>query len=484
MGSVSQALLAKKLGRKSKIVISPSTTTTASMEKLVFSLPVFLLLPILVDGFPKPQGYSVDKEYPDIEPKYQYQYAVADDYTNSKFQAEEERDGFSTLGSYRVALPDGRIQIVTYTANKDGYVAEVTYEGKAVYPEDFEAQHQHQHQQQQQTERLYSGSPSIHSNTVYKANRKKSSYAAAKPSAKKTYKQTSRYQKSKTSEHKPSSSRPIIKQSSYSKNPPKVEPKPVKIPYNQNSFQFNPVPSSPSFRPIPTTPDRDLNRVAGPHQPKLGPVNRYNHPPPPYDRVRFEEILKEDPSPHRPEPRQPLAPESRIQTEGVLLEPSVAGEKYSEEEISKNKSIDKVEKLEEKEKVKSGRGKEGTTSDTDLQNFDKQEGEEEVMVKKVDGQQDNDEVVAIDEREEMDNEISKVQVSEEDIVKEEPSPQRVEPHEEEVTFEKDTPLEADTSGEVVKAEQETVEEPKTEETEDISKEVAVVLKTPQTKAEK
>ena len=164
-----------------------------------------------------------------------------------------------------------------------------------------------------------------------------------------------------------------------------------------------------------------------------------------------------------------------------MLEPAVAGGKYSEEEISKTKSIDKVEKLEEKEKVKSGRGKEGTTSDTDLQNFDKQEGEEEV--KSVDGQQGNDEVVAIDEREEMNNEISKVQVSEENIVKEEPSPQRVEPHEEEVTFEKDTPLEADTSGEVVKAEQETVEEPKTEDTEDISKEVAVVLKTPQTKAE-
>jgi len=197
--------------------------------------------------------------------------------------------------------------------------------------------------------------------------------------------------------------------------------------------------------------------------------------------VRFEEILKEDPSPHKPEPRHPapLAAEYRIQTEGVLLEPSVDGEKYSEGEISKTKSIiDKVEKLEEKEKVKSGSGREGTTSDADLQKFDKQEGEEEVMVKSVDGEQGND-----DEREEMNNEISKVQVSEENIVKEEPSPQRVEPHEEEVTFEKDTPLEADTSGEVVKAEQETGEEPKTEESEDISKEVTVVLKTPQTKAE-
>ena len=33
--------------------------------------------------------------------RYQYQYAVTDDYSKSNFQAEEERDGFSTLGSYR-----------------------------------------------------------------------------------------------------------------------------------------------------------------------------------------------------------------------------------------------------------------------------------------------------------------------------------------------------------------------------------------------
>ena len=86
-------------------------------ENLAFPLPFLLLLPILVAGFPAPQGYSEEKEYPDIEPKYedgdfannlifnviryQYQYAVTDDYTKSNFQAEEERDGFSTLGSYR-----------------------------------------------------------------------------------------------------------------------------------------------------------------------------------------------------------------------------------------------------------------------------------------------------------------------------------------------------------------------------------------------
>ena len=35
----------------------------------------------------------------DVVIRYQYQYAVTDDYTKSNFQAEEERDGFSTLGS-------------------------------------------------------------------------------------------------------------------------------------------------------------------------------------------------------------------------------------------------------------------------------------------------------------------------------------------------------------------------------------------------
>merc|ERR1711862_842568 len=68
---------------------------------------------------------------------YTFTYAVADDYSKSSFNAEESSDGASNVaGSYSVALPDGRIQHVKYTSNGyDGFVADVTYEGTAVYPE-------------------------------------------------------------------------------------------------------------------------------------------------------------------------------------------------------------------------------------------------------------------------------------------------------------------------------------------------------------
>merc|ERR1719411_1801445 len=69
---------------------------------------------------------------------YSFTYAVADDYSKANFNAEETSDGASNVaGSYSVALPDGRIQHVKYTSNGyDGFVADVTYEGTAVYPEE------------------------------------------------------------------------------------------------------------------------------------------------------------------------------------------------------------------------------------------------------------------------------------------------------------------------------------------------------------
>merc|ERR1719412_287881 len=74
---------------------------------------------------------------PDVVSPYTYSYAVADDYSKANFQAAESSDGAGTAeGSYSVALPDGRIQHVNYHVNGyDGYVADVTYDGQAQYPE-------------------------------------------------------------------------------------------------------------------------------------------------------------------------------------------------------------------------------------------------------------------------------------------------------------------------------------------------------------
>merc|ERR1711944_182306 len=76
-------------------------------------------------------------KYVDEAPKpYAFQYGVADDYSGTKFNAQETADGKAVSGSYQVALPDGRIQTVTYTADHyNGYVADVKYEGTPVYPE-------------------------------------------------------------------------------------------------------------------------------------------------------------------------------------------------------------------------------------------------------------------------------------------------------------------------------------------------------------
>merc|ERR1711983_280872 len=81
-------------------------------------------------------AYKAETYADEVSP-YTYTYAVADDYSKAAFNAEETSDGASNVqGSYRVALPDGRIQTVTYTSNGyDGYVADVTYEGTASYPE-------------------------------------------------------------------------------------------------------------------------------------------------------------------------------------------------------------------------------------------------------------------------------------------------------------------------------------------------------------
>merc|ERR1712106_671767 len=78
-----------------------------------------------------PAGYAA----PDLAepPVYTYQYGVQDDCSGNNFQQTESRDGYSTSGSYTVALPDGRVQTVNYVDNGDGIVQDVSYSGVPQY---------------------------------------------------------------------------------------------------------------------------------------------------------------------------------------------------------------------------------------------------------------------------------------------------------------------------------------------------------------
>ncbi|XP_064119077.1 cuticle protein 19-like [Macrobrachium nipponense] len=67
---------------------------------------------------------------------FDFEFAVNDQYKGLDFAHDSESDGNVVKGEYHVLLPDGRTQIVTYTADAyNGYQAEVTYEGEAQYPE-------------------------------------------------------------------------------------------------------------------------------------------------------------------------------------------------------------------------------------------------------------------------------------------------------------------------------------------------------------
>merc|ERR1719430_2264014 len=82
---------------------------------------------------PAPVAY-VEKEVPQ---PFSYEYGVKDDYSGNAFaKTESQNDLGQVQGSYKVNLPDGRVQTVTYHADHEGgFVAEVSYEGVPQYPE-------------------------------------------------------------------------------------------------------------------------------------------------------------------------------------------------------------------------------------------------------------------------------------------------------------------------------------------------------------
>merc|ERR1711911_570353 len=78
--------------------------------------------------------HKPDYEHHPLMP-YSFGYAVVDGHSYNNYGQQETSDGKAVTGSYRVDLPDGRTQIVTYKADEYGFVADVQYEGEAKYPE-------------------------------------------------------------------------------------------------------------------------------------------------------------------------------------------------------------------------------------------------------------------------------------------------------------------------------------------------------------
>merc|ERR1712168_757355 len=106
------------------------------MHRVMASKVLIATLVAVASAAGPPAPYAPQEAYPDLPPVYNYQYGVNDpEYSGAVFSQQENRADYDTNGEYRVNLPDGRVQIVTYSAGPEGYVADVKYEGEAVYAE-------------------------------------------------------------------------------------------------------------------------------------------------------------------------------------------------------------------------------------------------------------------------------------------------------------------------------------------------------------
>merc|ERR1711913_216884 len=119
-----------------------SFTNTYIMYKLLVASAVLAVAAAAgppAYGAPAPYHPAPAYKEEKLPPRpFAYEYGVADDYSKNSFRKTETQDAEGkVVGSFTIALPDGRIQTTTYTADHyNGFVAEVTYEGTPVYPQE------------------------------------------------------------------------------------------------------------------------------------------------------------------------------------------------------------------------------------------------------------------------------------------------------------------------------------------------------------
>ncbi|XP_042855925.1 adhesive plaque matrix protein-like [Penaeus japonicus] len=127
---------------ESKYSSEPVYVPEPSYEPAYPPEPVYAPEPVYEPSYDSEQEYNHHLDYSSEEDdaragifdQYKYGYSVASEDTGNYHARSEARDGETVSGSYKVALPDGRVQVVTYIADDQGFRAEVTYEGEAIPP--------------------------------------------------------------------------------------------------------------------------------------------------------------------------------------------------------------------------------------------------------------------------------------------------------------------------------------------------------------
>lgn len=117
----------------------PAPYKPPAPTKAPYSPPVETEAPL---KYPVPASYESPAPAPYEEEvivkgmPYSFSWEVSDKASGNEYGQDEESDGESTNGSYKVLLPDGRTQKVTYKVKPgSGYTADIAYEGEAKFPE-------------------------------------------------------------------------------------------------------------------------------------------------------------------------------------------------------------------------------------------------------------------------------------------------------------------------------------------------------------
>merc|ERR1712027_139075 len=121
-----------------------SELTSITMKAFISSLLVATAIaaPANVGYAPAPAPYAPAPYHPAPAPYHEekippqpfaYEYGGADEYGRHFAKTETQDEHGVVKGEYRVELPDGRVQIVSYHADhENGFIADVRYEGEAV----------------------------------------------------------------------------------------------------------------------------------------------------------------------------------------------------------------------------------------------------------------------------------------------------------------------------------------------------------------